>query len=413
MNPQSNTQKENVMTRKQHSLTGPGRAILGALALVVLFAFGAPQAAQASTSANATIFNQVEVSYTSGSNTLTAQADVSVTVATLAAAPTVYVDTTAQTTTAGSTVTYTYTVRSNSNGPDTYTTAAPDSADTNISASIDTTPAAVTLWGGITLSAGAGFINLPGGSTTDLADSDTVELTVGGATHRYTVTITTAGNGASDGTPEVLAKVSLAPIGGAPAITALNVTAGTQVGQYKTTTMDQTAGTPTTAGTDGTHTTNLTLTTTATDGADAVVTYTTKAADSNQVITTVSSPEVTITKTADVANAKPGETITYTVTVTNTHASAAATLVTVTDAVPAYTSMVVTSGNFATATLNGGTAVDISTAVDDENTDVVAGSLVGSAINFYLGAGQDGTAETGGTLNASDVVVITYQVTVD
>ncbi len=132
--------------------------------------------------------------------------------------------------------------------------------------------------------------------------------------------------------------------------------------------------------------------------------------------TTVSSPEVTITKVADVANAKPGETITYTVTVTNTHASAAATSVTVNDAVPAYTTMVLsgTGGvNFATASLNGATAVDISTAVDDENANVISGSLVGSTIQFNLGAGQDGTSETGGTLSADDDVVITYQVTVD
>ncbi len=401
------------MTRKQHSLTGPARAIVSALALVVLFAFGTPQTAQASTSANATIFNQVEVSYTSGTTTLTAQADFTVTVATLPAAPTVYVDTTAQTTTAGGTVTYTYTVRSNSNGPDTYTAAAPNSVDASISASTDTTPTPVTLWGGIVLGSGAGVINLPGCSTTGQADKDTVELMVGGATHRYTVTSITAGSGASAGTPEVLATVALTPIGGAPAITGGNVAAGTQVGEYQTTSMDQTAGTPTNAGTDGTHTTNLTLTTTATNLAGSAVTYTTSSGDSNEVTTTVSSPAVTITKSADKTSAKPGETITYTVTVTNTHASAAATSVTVTDAVPAYTTMVATSGNFATATLNGAAAVNISTSADDENADVVSGSLAGSAINFDLGAGQVGSTDTGGTLAAGDVVVITYQVTVD
>ncbi len=38
------------MKRKQLGFTGPVRAILGALALVVLFAFGTPQAASACTS---------------------------------------------------------------------------------------------------------------------------------------------------------------------------------------------------------------------------------------------------------------------------------------------------------------------------------------------------------------------------
>lgn len=394
------------------------RTILTAALLIATVAIAFPITSYASTSANATIFNQVEVSYTSGSTTVTAKADATVTVATLAAAPTVTVDTTAQSTTAGSDVTYTYTVRSNSNGPDTYTFSAPASADTDITASSDTTPAAVTLWGGIVLSSGGGVINLPGGSTTGLADNDTVELTVGGATHRYTVTINEAGNGASDGVPELLAEVALAPIGTATAITAANVTAGTQVGEYQTTTMVQTAGTPDAAGTDGTHVTTQTLTTTATDITDTAVTYTTIVGDGNVVTTTVSSPAVTITKAADVASAKPGETITYTVTVTNTHATAAATSVTVTDALPAYTTMVSTGTggvNFATAKLNAAAAVDITKAVDTENAGVASGSFDGSAINFYLGAGQvgSGAGTTGGTLAAGDVVVLTYKVTVN
>lgn len=405
------------MTRNKQQHTGPAKAIIGVLALIVLFAFSAPQTAQARTSANATIFNQVTVSYKSGTTTLTAKADATVTVATTAAAPTVYVDTVAQTTTAGSNVTYTYTVRSNSNGPDTYTFSAPDSQDTNIGASTDTTPTAVTLWGGIVLSSGVGVINLPGGSTTGLVTGDTVELLVNNGTsfvnQRYTATITTAGNGASDGVAEVLAVVTLAPISGATAITAANVTVGTQVGEYKTTTMVQTAGTPTIPGTDGTHVTNQTLTCTATDAGGAAVTYTTSAGDSNQVTTTVTAPMVTISKSADVASAKTGQTITYTVTVTNTHATAAVSSVTVTDAVPDYTTMVVTAGNFATASLNGAAAVAITTAVDDENAGNASGSLVGSAINFYLGAGQVGSTATGGTLAAGDDVVITYQVTVD
>ena len=51
------------MKRKQLGFTGPVRAILGALALVVLFAFGTPQAANASTAANTTISNTVTVDF--------------------------------------------------------------------------------------------------------------------------------------------------------------------------------------------------------------------------------------------------------------------------------------------------------------------------------------------------------------
>lgn len=383
-------------TGKTHFTSGIGRTLLGAMALMTLVAFIAPQTTEASTSANATIFNQVTVEYQSGTTVLSASADVSVTVATLAAAPTVYVDTTTQTTTAGSDVTYTYTVRSNSNGPDTYTPAAPNSVDTNISASTDTPPAAVTLWGGIVLSSDAGVINLPGGSTTGLADNDTVELTVGGATHRYTVTITTAGNGASDGVSEVLAVVALAPIGGAPSITNANVTAGTQVGEYQTTTMVQTAGTPTAAGTDGTHVTNLTLATTATDAADAVVTYTTSSGDGNEVTTTVSAPRLNITKSADKANAKPGETITYTITVQNTHDTAAASNVEVTDSVPTYTAYVANSTRLNSITVDG-----------DGATSPLSGGLLIDA-DAVRAAG----AVASGTLNAGESATITFSVTV-
>lgn len=404
------------MNSKQLPFTGPVRATIGALALTAMVAFGAPRSAQASTSANATIYNQVTVSYQSGTTNLSAQASASVTVATLAAAPTVTVDTNAQTTTAGSNVDYVYTVRSNSNGPDTYTLNPnpPTSTNTAVTAPNNSPSAgSLDLWGGIVVGSGAGYINLPGGSTTGLADGDTVELTVNGSVQRYTVTITVAGNGASDGVAEVLAQVNLAPVGGADAVTGANVAAGAQVGQYSTITLTQTAGTPNTPGTDGTHVTNLTLVTTETDGASATVSYTTSNGDGNEVTTTVSSPAVTITKTADVANAKPGATITYTVTVTNTHASAAATNVTVTDAVPDYTTLVTSSGNFATASLNGNPAVAISTAVDAENANVASGSVAGSAISFYLGTGQDGSSATGGSLAAGDAVVITYQVTVN
>jgi len=401
------------MTRKQLQFTGPMKAMVGALALTVLVAFGAPQAAQASTSANATIFNEVTVAYQSGSTALTAKADVTVTVATLAAAPTVTVDTTAQTTTAGTDVDYVYTVRSNSNGPDTYTVTTPvTSTNTNISAPTNSIAGSVALWGGIVLSADdTGFINLPGGSTTGLANGDTVELMVNGTQQRYTVTISATGSAAVSGTAEVLAEVTLTPVGSADAVTSSNVSAGTQVGQYDTITLTQTAGTPSTPGTDGTHLTNLTLTTTATDATDTAVTYTTSAGDSNEVTTTVSSPVVTITKVADVASAKPGATISYTVTVTCSNATSSN--VTVTDTVPAYTTLVVTAGVFATENFNGGGATDMTAAADVENAGEASGDVSGSDLTFYLGAGQDGSAATGGTLAAGDVVVITYQVTVD
>lgn len=397
---QTDIHKENIMTGKKLQLTGPARTILGALALVVLFAFGAPQAAQASTSANATIFNQVTVSYQSGTNVLTAKKDVSVTVATLAAKPAVYVNTTTQTTTAGGDVTYTYTVRSNSNGPDTYTLTTPvTSTDSNISAPGNSTPTtSIALWGGIVVSSGIGTISLPGGSTTGLAVNDTVELTVGGVTHRYTVSNISAGNAQSDGVAEVLAVVTLTPFtaGTDPAIKG-DVAAGTQVGQYKATvTLAQTAGTPSTAGTDGTHVTDLTFTTTATDLSNATLSYTTAAADGNEVTTTVSSPSLEITKVADNTTPKPGETITYTITVKNTHATASVNNVTITDPVPNYTDYV-----------NGSTRLNgITVAGDGATSPLIAG------LKIDTDSGRTAGAAASGTLAAGETATITYQVTV-
>ena len=362
------------------------RLIAGTFTLAALLAFASPQGAQAATSGNATIFNEVTVSYGSGSASFTDKADFTVTVNTVATAPTVYVDTTLQTTTAGTTVNYVYTVRSNSNGFDTYTITTPVTS-ANGSISDPTNNLNFTsrdLWAGIVLSSGAGTINLPGGTTFGLSDNDTVELMVGGAVHRYTVTITTPGNGASSGVGETETILTLTPIGTATPITALNVTAGAQVGEYQTVTLAQTAGVPTTSGTDGTHVTNLTLTTTATDGLGAVVVYTTTDVAFNEVTTIVSAPNLTISKGADKNSAKPGETIIYTITIENLHATAAASNVSVTDPVPTYTTYVP-----GTTTLDGNPVADVGS-----DSALQAGLTVGN-----LAAGATAT--------------IVYQVTID
>ena len=86
-----------------------------------------PASALADTSANATIFNEVTVSYTSGTQNYSVSDFATVTVTTLAEAPTVTVDITADSVAAGGSVAYVYTLRSNSNGPDTYTLSTVDS----------------------------------------------------------------------------------------------------------------------------------------------------------------------------------------------------------------------------------------------------------------------------------------------
>jgi len=339
------------MKKKSTSFIRNGRNTLFGLALLAITSILLPAAAQAATSGNATIFNQATVTYDFLTQVgVTASGNVSVAVLTLAAAPTVTVDTAAQDTIQGGSVSYVYTVKANSNGPDTYTLTTPvtstDTASAFLSSSTNTPSVnSLTLFGGIVVSSGAGFINLPGGSVgANLATGNTVELLVGGTLQRYTVGVITPGNAATALLAETLDIVNLTPIAAAPAITAVNVVAATQVGQYSTLTNVQTAGNlddPTYV--TGTHTVNITLTTTATDAGNAVVTYTTSSGASNQTITTVSAPAITVVKVSDVASAKPGETITYTITVTNTSATTPVSNATITDAVPVYTSYVASS----------------------------------------------------------------------
>jgi large repetitive protein len=369
------------------------KVMFGSLALLTFVAFAQPHSAQAATSGGATIYNTVKVTYQSGTTTLFATANVSVSVNTVAALPTI-TNPTGQTVAAGVPVTYNYVVKSNSNGLDTYTTSALANAPTNISAATATSvTASVQLWGGIALGSGAGTITVPFGTTTGLtAGTSTIQI----GANQYTVTGIALGTAASTnaGTGNLVAEVpatlTLTPIGAAPAITALSVPAGTQVGEFKNTALTAalTTGTPTTAGTDGTYGTTFTITT----GALPVALNTTTVS----VTTTVSSPRVTITKTANVANASPGGTITYTITVTNTHATASANVVTVIDPVPAYTTYVANSTR-----LNG-----ITVAGDGAASPLVAGLLVDSNGGRAAGAAATGILPAGG------VAVITFQVTV-
>lgn len=414
-------------TATARSPGGQARRIATAILLFFSLAVAAPFA-QAATSGNATIYNESTVSYTSGTSTLSATADVSVTVITLAANPTVTVDTTAQTVAAGATATYHYTIRSNANGIDTYNLSM-SSVDANVSASTDTIAASTQLWGGIVLGSGAGTISLPGGSTTGLAVNDTVELTVAGNPERYTVSAITAGNAQSSGTAEVQASLTLAPVGASPAITGANVAVGAQVGQYRDIQFDQQAGTPTTAGTDGTHTNNLTVTSTATLADNATTaSYTTSAGDSNETITTVSSPAVTIVKesrnvttgsafAAAGTTAKPGEVIEYRITVTNTHATASTTNVYLTDAIPTYTTIATGAYNagaddvqidFNDSSVPSTTTSYATVAVDGDQAEVAGGVLTATVGS---GAG-DASVPTGGTLDAGDSAVVYFRVTV-
>ena len=349
------------------------KTVFFSLALLLFLALARPHTSQAATSGGATVYNTVKVTYLSGSTTLFATANVSVTVNTVAALPTV-TNPAGQTVVAGALVTYNYILKSNSNGRDTYTTSALANAPTNISAATGpSVTASVQLWGGIALGSGAGTITVPFGSTTGLtAGTSTVQI----GANTYTVTAIAPGSAASTnaGTGNLVAEVpatlTLVPISG-PAIIAGSVAAGTQVGEFKNTAIIAalTTGTPTTVGTDGTYSTTFTITTGALPVALNLTT--------TGVTTTVSSPRVTITKTANVVNASPGGTIIYTITVRNTHATASVSNVTVIDPVPAYTTYVANSTRLNAITVAGDGAVSpmVAGLAVDSNGARVAGAL--------------------------------------
>ncbi len=377
----------------QNKTPGFLRGSFAVVVMAVLLVFHFPQGAQAAgTSGGATIYNSVKVTYSSGtSNNLFASASVSVTVNTVPAVPTV-TNPAGQTVAAGTNVAYDYVVKSNSNGPDTYTTSALTNPANNVSAASATSvTASVQLWGGIALGSGAGTITVPYGTTAGLAaNTSTVQI----GTNQYTVTGIAAGTPASTDSSgnlvaEVPATLTLAPINSAPAITAGSVSSGTQVGEFKKTGLSAllTAGTPTTSGTDGTYNTTFTISTTATP----VVALTTVA-----VVTTVSSPQVTITKTADKTKVDPGGTITYTITVTNTHNSLSVSNVKVIDPVPAYTTYAAGSTR-----LNGITVIG-----DGATSPLTAGLLVDD------NSGRAAGAAASGNLLPKGVATIIYQVTV-
>jgi uncharacterized repeat protein (TIGR01451 family) len=117
---------------------------------------------------------------------------------------------------------------------------------------------------------------------------------------------------------------------------------------------------------------------------------------------------------AATATGASGDVLEYQVTVESGGGDAAN--VVVTDAVPDYTTLVLSGSDFASYTSPGGPGT-ISTAVDDENSDEVSGAnagvAAGDSLTFYLGNAQDGSVGNGGTVYDGETFTIVYQVTID
>lgn len=328
----------------------------------------APTASHALTAAGTVITNTATVSW-SGAPALLPTASATVTVLLLPSAPTVaYVSTNpfgaavaGTGTGAASPVAITYTVTSTANGGDDYTLNLSSAQSANLGAPTfaGTNPGAITdLGASMALNgvANSNTVVIPG----LLADHglDALETVIIG------------------GTPYTISNA--VPAGGNTTLTLSgNVTmaAGDPIYERRTLVFDMTTGTFTAPGGEETHT--LTLDATSDTAPNPAGTVTAP-------VVYVERATLTIAKTANPLTGKPGDTITYTITVTNTGASDAVN-VTITDATPAFTTYVGGSGSYS---VDGGAPV----AIAD-------GALAGG-VNI-------------GTLAATKVAVVTFQVTIN
>lgn len=418
------TDKENIMTtQKIHYLTGTGRTLLGALALVILAAFVAPQVSHANTAANAIIRNTVTVNYDdAGGTPQTAVTDfVDVTINLVEATPALNAPTDISIT-SDLTAVYNYTLTATANGPDTY-----DLSVSSISDSAGFTSASTA-----TLSAPS--LNLGG---TTVATAVTVNVA-------SDTTITVPSDGASGGPVNGIQVGDVVVLGGfAFTVNAVDDTNGGTPNSTSTITVDFNGNTPALSvgdviGEQQTFTVtvdpgniNATVDQTVDVDINARDDASAQAAATDSSLTTVQVAALTLTKTADVANAAPGDIITYTVTIDV--AGTTATSVTAADAVPAYTTLVTGVGSYG-PTDGTGLAAHFFAQISDgtntvdltvDNTDSegqpiapietgfgnAAGTAAGSALNFYIGDTSDNS--TGGTVATTTTYTIEYKVMVD
>lgn len=148
---------------------------------------------------------------------------------------------------------------------------------------------------------------------------------------------------------------------------------------------------PATAG----DTTTSTITITVTSAADVTKTFT-----SGNLVTTVTAPVLGILKAVDLANAAPGDTLTYTITVTNS-GTGNATAILISDVVPAFTT-------YTPGTIQAGFSGSVAARTDSANSD-------GARFNANtVSAGDDGMViNLDNASGVNKVYILSYQVTVD
>ncbi|GFO56518.1 hypothetical protein GMSM_35250 [Geomonas sp. Red276] len=473
------------------SIRSIGRAAAGVLALGALLAVSQPQEAAASTTANTKLLNVVTVSYkdASNNNTFSANASTQVTVNLVKAglnaisAPTSSVGGLSclapVNTPSGGTITTLYAMVANANGSDTYNFGLTATSGTNTNGALATnvtshfqflkydgstdgaqdTGTHVFASGiGVGVATGSSdTILFPGGSldSNTFAPNKIVVVTyLDGKKQAFLVSNVAGGSAASingnnaggaystvaSTTGETQGQLKLAALP-TTSIDGINVGANAAP-DFDTHAVDfsvpiaelalvQVSVTASVAQTNTDATVNFTLTgsTQGPGPQSAAITCT----DGTWV-----APQLTISKLVrnvskggtfvgnlGTANADPSDTLEYQVTVTN--AGGDANKVVVTDAVPAYTTLVAgntygtagtptSSSIFAQVTKNGGTAINIDMGTSAVESPNVAGGDAGgvaakSPLNFYLG--DTNSTSTGGTVKAGETFVIIYQVKVN
>ncbi|KGJ97151.1 hypothetical protein [Thalassotalea sp. ND16A] len=420
-------------------------------AAIVAMTVGVNQAF-ANTSAKTTIFNKVDVTYTSvnSSTPKTATDVVSVDVAFVDAAAILTPSELTDGSLSGLYQTI-YTIDAQANGSSDYLLSSTPVEGINIeansassslhlvtSATDAVTAAPVT---GVTLGSAVivdindttDTLTFPGGTLEGFADDDTVVVYVSGTATVFEVVSFVVGNAPSynAGTEVLTAEIQDTMVlrtvgGGAADLSTLSV--GDVIGERKFLRLDTTAINSHDTD-DGIVTADLNVETdeagdgsggglTGT-GADQTLTYKASSVTVDKLVKLSTEPDTSYAITvAD--GASPGNTLDYKVTVSVTAGLAESSAVTVTDILPLYTkyvplSLAVNYTNTpdtldadATNTLDVVSGTQVEGEYDDNGT---ASDYTDDTIVIHLGNGA--TTSAGGVMKGSDVVTITYSVTVD
>ena len=398
-----------------------GTALLAGAALIPSLAFA--------TAANTTITNTVTVNYTdAASNAQTpVEASVDISVNLVASAPLLTSPADVDPTTEDTGVNLVYTITSTANGPDTYDFSSADTPTNMDAVATFTTPSillgATTVAAGIT--AADTVITVPFDGTDDgivngLAAGDTIVIDPTGTAEVATIDSIDESTGAASNTVTITLTAG----------TTNGFTYGTLIGEQATQTVTVTTDTITT-GTFGTHSVVTTATSvTAPNPATAQATAT---------VITVRRPVLDVTKyvrnvttvafnplVADITvdgvdyyasgvSGNPTDTMQYLIVIDNSAAGAGtANNIVVSDPIPQFTTFVASS-----IELDDGAGTFVAQDETADDGDAAELDATGNGtVYVYAGAGGDDTAAgagngAGGTLLASEISYVIFQVTID